>query len=962
MSGAPDDVDTPLRPQASPRSSPTHSARSSFSFGGSSEDLAPQTESSEAQSPTRGRSLARNPPQRTHNRRLTTIHQDRPRTIDWDSAFTQNRLMSRDLTAEPQGMFDMIKEPLPFGVERYRSSLSEELYKAATWNTSIDVSRFGDHRDTFALFGLRHLQSRRIGLPDIFFEQLLRYIDFDTYLSIRLSCRCWSEAISRVRRIATPSVCHLPFEILEKIYVHLDPIDFNSARRACRAWMITSLDEGLLTLMLKRGGWWRAAKADVDLQEQSERDRIAASVNEEWILSKRLATECSLRPDWTGNGLLSDLAPSISGQSTSLIITSTTDFSELSNGCNPTGGCQHAPVLHFTVSVCNKYLLITEGCLIYVYPIQDPTSNSHDSVNYLSSLTTVVCPHRVLAVSMDTSSQRFAIAALMEERMGIVCDISDHTTDSREHSAPRALPTAMRDSRGQMYSPRSSGDHVLMEATNPHEYTTFQIANDRAMARAIAEATLPEIYGARTTRQSWTMNDPFLSPIDAPGSSQDYEVPCPHRPVATGPRSIYRNLCSAEDPPRSVAICPQRRCVAFGCAAGIELHWIDALTGQDLNRWFPLTAPSDFLYFLPPRPGVDSAKKLRLISSASHPKEKEAMRGRFFPSGGDDAAGYQSMRWDEEFQGVGLRGSAWRGSGWCDHYQAVPVSDGWNILFTDPEEGVLYLGSDAPPGARANKLSRRFAFRGPSDADGNATVPRVYASARELRWGVRIVVGYGEALWFFVVPPDVYFLGQESSEKGVHEPNSADTAMPTKIEGIEIGKVPFLIDVAIDASGGDVTIWAFAADGMAYTWQIGAGSRPKQQRIVGRDGTVMPAQDADGDTFMHNMPTQAVHFDGNTSHLPQATGYDPLDDRIVDKDGDVIMRDAAGQDEGYESEFEAAGGSFAIHAPPLWGRWSNDDADWVPDYLQRRGSGIEDEGVGIDVLEMSRLEVEVLGS
>ena len=103
-------------------------------------------------------------------------------------------------------------------------------------------------------------------------------------------------------------------------------------------------------------------------------------------------------------------------------------------------------------------------------------------------------------------------------------------------------------------------------------------------------------------------------------------------PVETGPCSISRHLCSDDDPPRSVSICPQRRCVAFGCSAGIELHWVDAFMRQDLNRWSPLTAPSDFLYFLPPRPGVDSAKKLRLISSAAHPSNRPSICGRFFSS------------------------------------------------------------------------------------------------------------------------------------------------------------------------------------------------------------------------------------------------------------------------------------------------------------------------------------------
>ena len=45
-----------------------------------------------------------------------------------------------------------------------------------------------------------------------------------------------------------------------------------------------------------------------------------------------------------------------------------------------------------------------------------------------------------------------------------------------------------------------------------------------------------------------------------------------HDIVEKEAKSTYRNICSEEDLPRSVAICPQRRCVAFGCHGGIELH------------------------------------------------------------------------------------------------------------------------------------------------------------------------------------------------------------------------------------------------------------------------------------------------------------------------------------------------------------------------------------------------------
>lgn len=54
--------------------------------------------------------------------------------------------------------------------------------------------------------------------------------------------------------------------------------------------------------------------------------------------------------------------------------------------------------------------------------------------------------------------------------------------------------------------------------------------------------------------------------------------------INRGVSTFYRHLCSEDDPPRSISICPQRKCVAFGCSAGVELHWKDALTGQSLSR------------------------------------------------------------------------------------------------------------------------------------------------------------------------------------------------------------------------------------------------------------------------------------------------------------------------------------------------------------------------------------------
>ena len=654
MSGAlntPGEGDSPVRAQASPRSTPSMSAESSFSFNMSSKKSESNSPSSGAQSPIRGRTISRVPStNRESGRSRASINVEASaRFFGFDNTFAYQRLIGRDLTAEPEDIFQTVVEPLLGGVERFRSSLSEELYRAATWENldeSIDLTKFGDHRDTFAILGLRHLQNRRLELPREFWQGLLQYVDYKTYLSVRLSCRCWSAAISYARPLHMSPATNLPTEILENIYKRLDLIDFNSARHTCRAWMIASLDAKILGLMLKRGGWCGAAQADMKLQKCG--NHISPNkFNLEWLLSGRLATECSLRPDWTGNGLFRSSCGSPDGEynpTVGLVCRSQTDFSELSNGYAPISGGEIGAGLHFTVSICNNFLLVTEGCIIYIYSLRADLLQPLQPGGYLSLMTTIICPHRVLAVSMDTSSDRFAVAGLLEGRLGLVCDLHRDSSNSKFLPGPRALSEMTRDAKSPAYSSYPSSDYVLTEAKSPpslgNDITEdldrrAMYRSDRAMARAMAEATIPDVHGAHPVGTSWTLDGLYSTPVSSAPQNLPTVAKASYIPIENGPQSIYRNLCSAQDPPRSVAICPQRRCVAFGCSSGIELHWVDALTGQDLNRWFPLTAPSDFLYFLPPRPGVDSAKKLRLISSTCHPKEKGNLRSRFFPGGSE---------------------------------------------------------------------------------------------------------------------------------------------------------------------------------------------------------------------------------------------------------------------------------------------------------------------------------------
>jgi hypothetical protein len=196
-----------------------------------------------------------------------------------------------------------------------------------------------------------------------------------------------------------------------------------------------------------------------------------------------------------------------------------------------------------------------------------------------------------------------------------------------------------------------------------------------------------------------------------------------------------------------------------------------------LLRWFPLAAPSDYLYFVPPRANEQgtSNTKLRLISSAAGP---------------------------EEFVDA-------------DHYRAIPLSDG-HILFTDPESGHLYLGSDKPGGP--TKLRREVVCLPPS---GNppGKVPDCYAAGYEMRWGVRIVVAYGPKIMLYNFPPD-HFQRARPTTPGFQVAQS-DLAMdvavddsqcePTPLEGVAIHTVAdgAVTDIAVDSGHGWLKVWLF---------------------------------------------------------------------------------------------------------------------------------------------------------
>ncbi|KAK5108269.1 hypothetical protein LTR62_008653 [Meristemomyces frigidus] len=298
-----------------------------------------------------------------------------------------------------------------------------------------------------------------------------------------------------------------------------------------------------------------------------------------------------------------------------------------------------------------------------------------------------------------------------------------------------------------------------------------------------------------------------------------------------------------------------------------------------MNRWFMLGRPSDHLHFLPPRRHIDNAQKLRLISSTNHTPTTsssdapETRRELLSPSSSTRSnwltltGPWRLPLWAER---------RWHDTFGDDHCNAVPLSDGHHIMFTDEQTGLLCLGADQPIGS-ARRLSRKVVFEPPTHLLGaekdRLPFTSVYAVASDLDTGVRIVAAYSDALVLFSVPIDVlrystaeqeetllntyppsdetgavnvshdalgnlsavvrsFPEGEESSNiqmlnmAWVHWLNTPRSRIaeasaqiwPLRITGAQFGTIQDPAALAIQV-GLTIEVWAFARDGQVETWR-----------------------------------------------------------------------------------------------------------------------------------------------
>lgn len=264
---------------------------------------------------------------------------------------------------------------------------------------------------------------------DVFFPErivntVLSYLSFEAYKALRLVCRRWNSSLPQPH---FPASYRLPREILKHIYSFLLPCDFDAARHTCRAWFLASLDRKILEPKLRSSGCQMGLAADIfrmkgnviekrrswDSQFGPMQTGCDDIIDKDWICSKRLATESRLSPNWRGSPFSDDYLPA-----SRLSIIEEVDFSNILT--SQTSSTRP----RFTVSTCGNFVLVTSGGEISVYSLCD-------SEYSLVPVVRLVTGMDVLDVSMDTSSERFSVAALFTGRIGMLWDLKGSHIQTR---------------------------------------------------------------------------------------------------------------------------------------------------------------------------------------------------------------------------------------------------------------------------------------------------------------------------------------------------------------------------------------------------------------------------------------------------------------------------------------------------------------------------------------------------
>lgn len=290
-------------------------------------------------------------------------------------------------------------------------------------------------------------------LPEPIVNAVLELLSFEDYKALRLVCRQWNVSIPLP---CFPAVFRLPREILQQVYSYLSLCDFDAARHTSRAWYLASLDWKVQEPIARSSGIRSAVDADIQRQKDSLADRRSIGsvsgpfdddydINKEWICSKRLATESRLSPDWAGLSLSGGY-----GSFTRLSIVEEVDFSKITAQDAPSRSSRSM------VSACGRFVLVVCGGDITLYSLSNPENSIVPVVRLSAGI-------EVLKVSMDTSSERYSVAALLSGRLGMLWDLQG-----------TPLQTRYRTNSGE---PMNLGMQTTIQDSAIHSYARPLVAN-----------------------------------------------------------------------------------------------------------------------------------------------------------------------------------------------------------------------------------------------------------------------------------------------------------------------------------------------------------------------------------------------------------------------------------------------------------------------------------------------------
>ena len=372
------------------------------------------------------------------------------------------------------------------------------------------------------------------------------------------------------------TAANLPTELLQAVYGHLSPLDFNAARHTCIAWMTASLNVDILAEQLQRGGWWSGASSKVVRFQESR---------QAWPVSCYFARECALAGNRTGQ----ELSSQSQAPSSPMIEASMSDFGPLLESTpSATDHQQSCSPQVCATSTCGRYITVTSGSEMFTYEIEGQS---------LCLLSRTSCERQVLSVTIDANPERFVIAAILEGRIGLYIDMlgkSEHghftasspwesagTLNNASTASAPVMDLGIGDGAGASDVPVGDIDELSLNAGSIGESSFLHQSVEIVTQRSWAEYFHSPRAHLRGIRQlPASRNGVWPSTLNFTDKGKGKKSA-----AKSLPQLVYRNVCTENDPPISIAISPTRQCVAFGCEAGVELYWVGMNNARQDEFW-----------------------------------------------------------------------------------------------------------------------------------------------------------------------------------------------------------------------------------------------------------------------------------------------------------------------------------------------------------------------------------------